>query len=104
MSSRAFLRKSQFCSIFEIPLEFNPSQSEAVINFNRQYLDLLGKKLVVIMFRYDFIVKKLKPGFRYISLKRDELDFVRNGLKTFLYEFFSVGESLFQFAKPSQNL
>ena len=56
------------------------------------------------MLCYDFIVKILKSGFRYISLKRDEVGIATNGLKTSVYKFSSVWESLVTFAWLSRKL
>ena len=56
------------------------------------------------MICYDFIVKILKLDFRYISRKRDGVDFALHSLKIFLHEFSSVGEGLVSFALPSQKL
>ena len=98
MKSRAFSKKSQFWSIFEISLDLIPSQSRVVIYVRRHNLALLGITFIIIMTCYGFIVKNTKIDFRYIPRKRDELDKAFNGLITFVYKFFSVGEGLVLFA------
>ena len=104
LKSRAFSKKSQFWSIFEISLEFIPSLSGVVVIVGRHYLVLLGSKLIIIITCYDFIVTVPKSGFRYISRKRDETGSATNGLTTFVYEFFSVWEGFMPFACLTRKL
>ena len=59
---------------------------------------------MIIITCYDFIVKILKSGLRYISRKRDELGNASNDINTFLYKFSSVGEGFIPFACPNQKL